>query len=77
MSTRPPVSLRLYYQGRSAFRYDLAFLTMLKERLHMIQFLLLCMMLFQSASPTATKPMIDNDRVTRPGRVGFHASAAD
>ena len=26
--------------------------------------LLLCMMLFQAASPTATKPVIDNDRVT-------------
>ena len=30
----------------------------------MIQALLLCMMLFQAASPTATKPVIDNDRVT-------------
>jgi len=30
----------------------------------MIQLLLLCMMLFQSASPTATKPVIDNDRVS-------------
>ena len=30
----------------------------------MIQMLLLCMMLFQAASPTATKPVIDNDRVT-------------
>jgi hypothetical protein len=29
----------------------------------MIQFLLLCMMLFQSASPTAAKPIIDNERV--------------
>ena len=30
----------------------------------MVQLLLLCMMLFQSASPTATKPVIDNDRVS-------------
>ena len=30
----------------------------------MVQILLLCMMLFQSASPTATKPLIDNDRVS-------------
>jgi len=30
----------------------------------MVQLLLLCMMLFQSASPTATKPLIDNDRVS-------------
>jgi len=30
----------------------------------MVQILLLCMMLFQSASPTATKPVIDNDRVS-------------
>lgn len=30
----------------------------------MVQILLLCMMLFQAASTTATKPVIDNDRVT-------------
>src|SRR6476620_2623133 len=30
----------------------------------MVQLLLLCMMLFQSASQTATKPLIDNDRVS-------------
>ena len=30
----------------------------------MVQVLLLCMMLFQAASPTASKPVIDNDRVT-------------
>ena len=30
----------------------------------MVQILLLCMMLFQAASPTATKPVIDNDRVS-------------
>ena len=30
----------------------------------MIQILLLCMMLFQAASPTATKPVIDNERVS-------------
>lgn len=30
----------------------------------MVQILLLCMMLFQSASQTATKPVIDNDRVS-------------
>lgn len=30
----------------------------------MVQGLLLCMVLFQAASPTAAKPVIDNDRVT-------------
>jgi hypothetical protein len=30
----------------------------------MVQMLLLCMILFQSASPTAIKPVIDNERVT-------------
>src|SRR6476661_2183397 len=30
----------------------------------MVPILLLCMMLLQSASPTATKPLIDNDRVS-------------
>lgn len=30
----------------------------------MIQILLLCMLLFQAASPTAVKPVIDNDRVS-------------
>ncbi len=30
----------------------------------MVQLLLLCMMLFQSASPTTAKPIIDNDRVS-------------
>lgn len=30
----------------------------------MVQMLLLCMMLFQAASPTAAKPVIDNDRVS-------------
>lgn len=30
----------------------------------MIQILLLCMMLFQTGTPTATKPVIDNDRVS-------------
>jgi len=30
----------------------------------MVQVLLLCMMLFQAASPTASKPVIDNDRVS-------------
>src|SRR5512146_3105442 len=30
----------------------------------MVQVLLLCMMLFQAGAPTATKPAIDNDRVT-------------
>jgi len=30
----------------------------------MVQMLLLCMMLFQAGTPTATKPVIDNDRVS-------------
>ena len=30
----------------------------------MVQLLLLCMMLFQAGTPTATKPLIDNDRVS-------------
>src|SRR4051794_24216229 len=30
----------------------------------MVQVLLLCMMLFQAGTQTATKPIIDNDRVT-------------
>ena len=30
----------------------------------MVQVLLLCMLLFQAASPTAAKPVIDNDRVS-------------
>ena len=30
----------------------------------MVQMLLLCMMLFQAGTQTATKPDIDNDRVT-------------
>ena len=30
----------------------------------MVQVLLLCMMLFQAGTPTATKPVIDNERVT-------------
>lgn len=30
----------------------------------MVQLLLLCMMLFQTGTPTATKPVIDNDRVS-------------
>jgi hypothetical protein len=30
----------------------------------MVQMLLLCIMLFQAGTPTATKPVIDNDRVT-------------
>jgi hypothetical protein len=30
----------------------------------MVQILLLCLMLFQAAPPTATKPVIDNDRVS-------------
>jgi hypothetical protein len=30
----------------------------------MVQILLLCMMLFQAASPTAAKPVIDNERVS-------------
>jgi hypothetical protein len=30
----------------------------------MVHILLLCMMLFQSAPPTASKPLIDNERVT-------------
>ena len=30
----------------------------------MVQILLLCMMLFQTTSPTASKPVIDNDRVS-------------
>jgi hypothetical protein len=30
----------------------------------MVQIVVFCMMLFQSPSPTATKPLIDNDRVT-------------
>ena len=30
----------------------------------MVQMLLLCIMLFQAGTPTATKPVIDNERVT-------------
>ena len=30
----------------------------------MVQLLLLCMMLFQAGTQTATKPVIDNDRVS-------------
>src|SRR6476646_3820955 len=30
----------------------------------MVQLLLLCMMLFQAGTPSATKPLIDNDRVS-------------
>jgi hypothetical protein len=35
-----------------------------KDGIQMVQILLLCMMLFQSASPTSTKPVIDNERVS-------------
>ena len=30
----------------------------------MVQLLLLCMVLFQAGTPTATKPIIDNERVS-------------
>jgi hypothetical protein len=36
----------------------------LEDGITMVQMLLLCMMLLQAGTPTATKPVIDNDRVT-------------
>jgi hypothetical protein len=41
----------------------------------MVPILLLCMMLLQSASPTATKPVIDNDRVSVLEVSGYSTSA--
>ena len=40
----------------------------------MIQMLLLCMMLFQAGTQTATKPVIDNDRVTVQDVSGYIAA---
>ena len=41
----------------------------------MVQILLLCTLLFQAASPTAAKPVIDNDRVTVQDVSGYSTSA--
>jgi hypothetical protein len=40
----------------------------------MVQILLLCALLFQAASPTAAKPVIDNDRVTVQDVSGYSTS---
>ena len=43
--------------------FQLTFASMLKGG-PMVQVLLLCIMLFQAGTPTATKPIIDNERVS-------------